>query len=135
MKHAEVVSDLATCKSLKVGAVAVKGNHIIATGYNGVPSGFQHCEDREDISREDHKEFSDKFEVHAEMNVIMDALERGQNLKGATVYTTTSPCWNCAKHMKRAGVDVVYYKEQYHRVSDVEMAMMNQELNLPILKV
>ena len=42
MKIAEVVSERSTCIKRKVGAVLIKDSHILSTGYNGSPSGFNH---------------------------------------------------------------------------------------------
>ena len=43
MKIAEVVSERSTCIKRKVGAVLIKDSYIVSTGYNGAPSGFNHC--------------------------------------------------------------------------------------------
>jgi len=51
--------------------------------------------------------------VHAEMSAILDAARRGQPVKGATLYTTTFPCHNCAKHIVGAGVKEVVYIAPY----------------------
>ena len=46
MQMAEVAEQRSTCTRRKVGAVIVKDKRIMATGYNGVPTGIQHCEER-----------------------------------------------------------------------------------------
>jgi len=51
--------------------------------------------------------------VHAEMSAILDAARRGQSVKGATIYTTTFPCHNCAKHVVGAGLTEVVYIAPY----------------------
>jgi len=51
--------------------------------------------------------------VHAEMSAILDAARRGQTVKGATLYTTTFPCHNCAKHIVGAGLEQVVYIAPY----------------------
>lgn len=51
--------------------------------------------------------------VHAEMAAILDAARRGQPVKGGTLYCTTFPCHNCAKHIVGAGVDHVVYIAPY----------------------
>lgn len=43
MEIAEIVSKRSTCIKRKVGAILIKDNHILSTGYNGAPSGFTHC--------------------------------------------------------------------------------------------
>ncbi len=51
--------------------------------------------------------------VHAEMAAIMDAAKRGIAVEGCTLYTTTFPCHNCAKHIVASGVRRVVYVEPY----------------------
>jgi cytidine deaminase len=51
--------------------------------------------------------------VHAEMAALLDAATRGVSVKGATVYTTTFPCHNCARHIIAAGIDRVVYIAPY----------------------
>jgi cytidine deaminase len=51
--------------------------------------------------------------VHAEMSAILDAARRGQPVKGATLYSTTFPCHNCAKHIVGAGLREVIYIAPY----------------------
>jgi deoxycytidylate deaminase len=51
--------------------------------------------------------------VHAEMAAILDAARRGQAIRGATLYTTTFPCHNCAKHIVGAGIEHVVYIAPY----------------------
>jgi cytidine deaminase len=51
--------------------------------------------------------------VHAEMSAILDAARRGASVQGATLYTTTFPCHNCAKHLVGAGLVRVVYVEPY----------------------
>lgn len=51
--------------------------------------------------------------VHAEMAAILDAARRGQSVSGATIYTTTFPCHNCAKHIVGAGLEEVVYIAPY----------------------
>lgn len=51
--------------------------------------------------------------VHAEMNALLDATRRGVSLTGTTIYTTTFPCHNCARHIIGAGVARVVFIEPY----------------------
>ncbi|NLV40520.1 MAG: cytidine deaminase [Candidatus Hydrogenedentes bacterium] len=51
--------------------------------------------------------------VHAEMNALMTCARNGINCKGATLYSTTFPCHNCAKHIIAAGITRVVYIEPY----------------------
>ena len=51
--------------------------------------------------------------VHAEMAALMDAAKRGVPVAGCTLYTTTFPCHNCAKHIVASGIQRVVYVEPY----------------------
>ena len=49
---------------------------------------------------------------HAEMNAL---LNRSGAVKGATVYCTHSPCWDCARVMKEAGIKQVVFRKVYDK--------------------
>lgn len=51
--------------------------------------------------------------VHAEMESLIQAARNGVSVRGATLYTTTYPCHNCAKHIVAAGINEVVYIEPY----------------------
>jgi deoxycytidylate deaminase len=51
--------------------------------------------------------------VHAEMEAVMSAARNGIPIRGGTLYTTTYPCHNCAKHIVAAGISKVKYVEPY----------------------
>jgi len=83
----------------KVGAVLVKNNRILSTGYNGTPEGFNNCYEggchRCNTNTESGKDLDKCLCIHAEINCI---LEIGQKkCKGAIIYTTTYPCNWCAR--------------------------------------
>ena len=125
MKNAELVSDRATCRRRKVGAVAVKNKHIIATGYNGAPSKFKHCTDRVCIREELLVESGTRHElcraVHAEQNLIVQAAMHGTSLKGADVYCTHMPCSICFKLLVNCGVKHVYFLHGYPDELTIEL--------------
>lgn len=112
---AEAASKLSTCTKRKVGACLVLDNKIISTGYNGAPSGMDHCLDagckREDS--ESGKDLNKCVAVHAEQNAIVTAARFGIATNGATLFCTTEPCGECYKIMKNAGISKVYFKTRY----------------------
>ena len=59
--------------------------------------------------------------VHAEMNAICDAARVGVSVKGATLYCTTFPCHNCAKHLIASGVKRVVFLEPYPKSKAYEL--------------
>lgn len=108
---AEFVSQRSTCDRRKVGAVLVRGRKVLTTGYNGPPSGLVHCENRGCMREEMGVPSGERHElcwgVHAEQNAIIQAALHGITTKGATLYSTTSPCIICAKMIINAGIDKV----------------------------
>lgn len=117
MRIAHLVAERSTCGRRKVGAVAVKDRHILATGYNGAPSELPHCLDigclREKLGVPSGQRHEICRGLHAEQNVIIQAALHGAQIKGATVYCTTQPCLICAKMLINAGIKRIYYAEGY----------------------
>ena len=97
LRMAKLVSERGTCIRRKVGCVFVnKKNHIIATGYNGNPSGFNHCIDYPCLgSKSKSGEDLDKCEaIHAEQNALLQCKDVYDIDR---VYTTLEPCVHCVK--------------------------------------
>ncbi len=117
MAFAVQAASRSTCIRRKVGAVAVKENHILSVGYNGAPSGAKHCLDIGCIREQQNVPSGQRHELcratHAEQNVITQAAKFGVNLQGATLYSTTYPCSICAKLIVQAGIRKVIYLDGY----------------------
>ena len=79
---AKEISQRATCPRAHVGAVIVKNNRILATGYNGAPAGEPHCTDEGCQMVDDHCQRA----IHAETNAIAQAAKHGVSVDGATLY-------------------------------------------------
>ena len=110
MKFAELTSTLSYAKRLQVGAVIVKGNQVIATGYNGMPTGWENtCE----TEIEDGVLKTKQEVLHAETNAIAKVAQSTESSQGATLFCTHAPCIDCAKLIYQAGIETVYYKETY----------------------
>lgn len=60
--------------------------------------------------------------THAEMSALMDAARLGRSVKGATIYVTTFPCHNCAKHIIASGIKRIVYIEPYAKSKAVELS-------------
>lgn len=102
----------------QVGAVIVKDKRILATGYNGAPSGIFSCKDkgfclriRENIASGTCLEKC--YAIHAEQNAIIQAAKVGVSIEGATLYCTHKPCVICTKMIINVGIVKVIYKEYY----------------------
>ncbi|MBY8985418.1 MAG: dCMP deaminase family protein [Candidatus Lokiarchaeota archaeon] len=128
MRIAEVASSRSTCIKRKVGAVLVKDNHILSTGYNGAPSGFIHCTSETCIRKSLNP--GEKPElcrgVHAEINCIIQAAIHGTAIEGNTsLYTTTFPCMSCLKLLINAKIKRLIYKEAYNMDNKIKVSLIN----------
>lgn len=140
MKIAEVTAQLSYAVRLKVGAVLVRDNQIIGTGYNGMPSGWDNnCENKiwdtgsggwlspeEIFEQYPYEEYNPDAErvvrynlktkpevLHAESNALMKVARSTESSMNATMFCTHAPCIECAKLIYQAGVTKLYYREQY----------------------
>ena len=108
LKIASVVAERSTCHRHHVGAVAVRSKHILATGYNGAPSGLKDCLELGCLRNELNIPSGERHEicrgVHAEQNVIIQAGLHGVSLEGSTIYGTHTPCVLCAKMLVNARI-------------------------------
>jgi len=108
LKIASVVAERSTCRRHHVGAVAVKNKHILATGYNGAPSGLEDCLELGCLRDELNIPSGTRHEIcrgiHAEQNVIIQASLHGISLEGSTIYATHTPCRLCAKMLVNAKI-------------------------------
>jgi dCMP deaminase len=117
MEMVGVVSSRSTCLRRKVGAVLVKDNRILATGYNGVPKGVAHCEKQGCLRLEMKVPSGERHELcrglHAEQNAIIQAAIYGVSISGATLYCTCKPCSICLKMLMNAEIAKIVYMEDY----------------------
>ena len=116
MQIARTLSTLSKCVSKKVGCIIVKDRRMICAGYNGTPSGHVNCDcvfNANDFDRVRHHEFSERFEIHAEMNAILFAAKEGISIKGTTLYTTLQPCTQCVKNLIQSGISKIVYSDLY----------------------
>lgn len=126
------ISKMSSCLSRSIGAIIVRDNTIVSTGYNGPPRGIVHC--GEGRLKEDYvlsREFQDKKILkeyntycpraqlgyksgeglhlcpasHAEENAIVNAARIGVSTYGTTIYMNCgTPCKDCMKKIINAGI-------------------------------
>ena len=117
MKIAHVVAERSTCMRRQVGAVLVHGKRILTTGYNGAPSGLEHCEDvgclRDTLNVPPGERHELCRGLHAEMNALLQAAIHGVSVQGASLYCTSSPCALCAKMLINVGIKKIYVDSEY----------------------
>ncbi|MBR9691180.1 AAA family ATPase [Candidatus Woesearchaeota archaeon] len=116
MKIATLVGERSTCVRHHVGAIAVKGKRVLATGYNGAVAGTKDCLELGCLRNELGIASGTRHEIcraiHAEQNVVVQAAIHGISIKDATIYCTHSPCILCAKILANAKIkEVVTFSE------------------------
>lgn len=117
LQVADLVSRRSTCLRRSVGAVAVRDKRIMATGYNGAPSGLAHCQDvgclRQKLKIPSGQRQELCRALHAEQNVIIQAVNHKIDLKDTTVYVTNQPCVICTKMLISVGVKEIIMRDGY----------------------
>jgi dCMP deaminase len=117
LELAHLVSKRTTCFRRQVGAVLVKDKKILATGYNGAPSGLRHCIDigclREKLKIPSGQRHELCRGLHAEQNVLLQAALYGISTKDSVLYITNQPCIICAKMLINAGVKEIVASSGY----------------------
>ncbi len=125
MEMAVLAASRSTCLRRQVGAVLVKDKRVLATGYNGAPSGIRHCLEVGCIREQLNIPSGEKHELcrasHAEQNAIIQAAVHGVTMKGATLFCTSLPCLICAKMLINAGIKKIYYQSGYADKMSAEM--------------
>lgn len=110
------IAQRSTCKHRQMGAILTSPTgQILASGYNGAPTGAAHCTEIGCIR--DSVESGTRHElcraVHAEQNCIVQAAKLGVSVEGSTCYCTNQPCTICAKLLVNVGVIRVVYLYDY----------------------
>ena len=118
MEMAVLTAKRSTCLRRQVGAVIVKDRHVVASGYNGAPTGLAHCDEmggclRQQLGVPSGQRHELCRALHAEQNAIIQAAAQGNSINGASIYVTNHPCIICAKMIINAGIKKVYIKDSY----------------------
>lgn len=150
MGIADLTSKLSYAKRLQVGAVIVKGNQIIGSGYNGMPAGWDNDCETLDFMPWDSGGWLDPTEIwhqwpyegnfwidgefvsrryklktkpevlHAESNALMKVAKSTESSEGASLFCTHAPCQECAKLIYQSGISKLYYRDQYRDSSGLD---------------
>ncbi len=117
MDITHLVAKRSTCLRRQVGAILVKDKRILATGYNGAPSGIAHCLDIGCLREKKRIPSGERHELckasHAEQNAIVQAATYGTPIKDSTLFCTNLPCSICIKMIINAGIKTVFYEDGY----------------------
>lgn len=108
----DLLAKRGTCRRRQVGAIVIDARkRILSTGYNGVPSGLQHCIDVACPGAGDVPGDSRKcFAIHAEINALMQCSRLDL---AHTLYSTCTPCFDCAKAISTTPIQHVIFREMY----------------------
>jgi len=147
---AETVLERATCLRRIYGAIIVKNDEIISTGYNGAPRGRQNCVDMGFCTREMMKvPRGERYElcrsVHAEANAIISASRR--DMVGATLYlvgrdaqtgallSDATSCAMCRRQVINAGIKEVIIRKTPTEFTVVDVqSWVHEEDDVPALQ-
>jgi dCMP deaminase len=105
----------ANCMGKRVGAVLASEGRVVSTGYNGTPEDAGNCIEGGCRRCADSDAFPSGTAydlcicVHAEQNALLSAARFGIATEGATLYTTTRPCFGCTKELLQAKIAAVVY--------------------------
>jgi len=141
MQMAYQIAKLSYAKRRRVGCIIVKDKQVISTGYNGTPHGFENsCEEIQTRTKDNpdhlanliakgydcgheecHKEVTKREVLHAESNALAKVSMSTLSSDGADLYTTTCPCFDCAKLIIQSGIKRVFYSEDYRDMSGVDL--------------
>lgn len=134
MSITALVAERSTCLRRKVGAILVRDKRIIATGYNGAPSGIQHCLEVGCLREQQGIPSGERHELcrglHAEQNAIIQAALHGIGVAGATLFCTNMPCSICSKMLINARIERIYYREGY---ADTLSTTLMAEAGIPLI--
>lgn len=105
------------CKRRQVGAILVIDNRIVAEGWNSPPEGtnISNCPACNSDNVESGKGMETRICTHAEINCLLNAFRSGINIKNGypVLVCTCYPCSECAKAIVTAGIEKIYYGEDY----------------------
>ena len=124
MHIAMAVRRRANCIGNRVGALLVRNDRIISTGYNGTPEGTRNCDEGgcERCANRERYRAAHGYDVcicvHAEQNALLSAARFGIPVEGASIYTTMRPCFGCTKELLQARIQGVYYLHEWRHPNE-----------------
>lgn len=117
MEVASLAAKRSTCLRRQVGAALVSGHRVLATGYNGAPSGMAHCLEIGCIREQNNIPSGERHElcraIHAEQNTIIQAAKYCVDVNSATLYCTHQPCTICLKMLLNLNVVRLVFSSPY----------------------
>ena len=125
----------ADCLGRRVGAVVVRDDRVLSTGYNGTPIGMPNCTEggchrclnRQTELYPEGRGYDLCVCVHAEQNALLAAARFGQSTLGATLHTTMRPCFGCLKEALQAGIVAVHYLSDWSSGDGEDQESLNTQ--------
>lgn len=147
MKVAYALQDRSSCDRNHVGAVIAMQGRILSTGYNGAPAGMDHCT-HETFTVESFNRVSPiallyegpprgkgcSIAIHAEANALAFAARYGISVNGAELFTTLSPCYDCAKLIIAAGLVRVVFDRGYREPAGTDL-LQSAGIQIEVLRL
>ncbi|MCL2568117.1 MAG: deaminase [Oscillospiraceae bacterium] len=141
---ADTVSKRSTCIRRQYGAIIVRNDEIISTGYNGAPRGRKNCGDlggctRQELEIPNGERYELCRSVHAEANAIISAARRdmigatlflaGREYAGGGIIKDTTSCPMCRRQIINAGIARVVCRtgEESYTITEVEDWIENDD--------
>lgn len=135
MNITKAVSEASNCLRHHIGAVIVKDDVIISTGYNGSPRGYLHCDAvgciRDKLNIPSGTKIETCMAIHAEQNAIIHASRR--EMIGGTIYVNSLPCITCSKMIINAGITkFVYIDNDYPDKGGIDLL---KQMKIELVKI
>ncbi|EME31618.1 dCMP deaminase [Galdieria sulphuraria] len=135
IRIAYLAATRSNCMKRRVGALVVRDNRIVSTGYNGTPIGTTNCNDSGCLRCNSFTTAGHNLDeclcLHAEENAIIEAGR--ERCKNATLYSNVFPCLSCAKKIVQAGISKVVYHSEYS--IDIAAKKLFQAANIEVVQI
>lgn len=120
LKMLGLVASRGTCIRRRVACIIVSGEkHVLATGYNGPPQGFPHCITKPCEGAVDEPGKTENcLAVHAEINALLQCSRLDL---AYTMYTSTSPCFSCAKAICNTNIRRIVCLQAYADARGIDL--------------
>ena len=124
MRHVYLAASKSKDPKTRIGAILVRENNIIATGYNGFPVGVDDLPERYN-----DRDLKYKFVCHAEANSVLSAARFGISTKGSFLYSNGIPCHECTKTLIQAGISKIFVHKQWPNLIHVDAWVKSIEIS------
>ncbi len=133
LEIARSVAKRSPCTRRKVGAIIVRNDVIVSTGYNGPPRGSVNCDEvgcLKDLVKAPHGTAWEVCPaVHAEENAVINAARQGTSVVGGTMYVSeeylvkapsqaSTTCQRCRRLLINAGIEKVVYQRSDGKIKE-----------------